>query len=151
MEQDATRGQIRALLEGQPFGVLCTQGEGQPYGSVVAFAHDDELCSLVFATPVETHKYRMLVACDRVALVIDDRGLYPDDVRRAAAITAIGRALRLQTGMALSWWRARLLERHPQLAAFLGAQDNALFRVDVERYKLVTHLQEVSIWNPWGS
>ena len=151
MEQDSVRGQIRALLEGQPFGVLCTQGDGQPYGSVVALAHDDELRSLVFATPVETHKYRLLMACDRVALVIDDRGLYPDDARRAAAITAIGRALRLQTGLALEWWRARLVERHPQIAAFVGARDSALFRVDVERYKLVTRLQEVHVWEPWES
>ena len=30
----ATR--IKSLIRGQPFGVLCTQGEGQPYGSLVA-------------------------------------------------------------------------------------------------------------------
>ena len=34
----ATRQRIRSLLEEQPFAVLCTQGGGQPYGSVIAFA-----------------------------------------------------------------------------------------------------------------
>ena len=34
---------IRRLTSGQPYAVLCTQGEGQPYGSLVAFAFSDEV------------------------------------------------------------------------------------------------------------
>ena len=142
------QAQIRVLLEGQPFGVLCTQGDGQPYGSVVAFAYDDELCSLVFATPEDTHKYRLLIACDRVALVIDSRSEHPNDAKGAAAVTVTGRAVRLWSGLGRDWWGARLLERHPQLAAFFSARHAVLFRVDVERYKLVTQLQEVEVWDP---
>lgn len=41
-------GRIRALLEGQPFAVLCTQGGGEPYGSLVAFASSAQLGSVVF-------------------------------------------------------------------------------------------------------
>ena len=29
---------IRRLVDGQLYGVLCTQGQGQPYGSLVAYA-----------------------------------------------------------------------------------------------------------------
>jgi len=148
MGQDAVREQIRALLEGQPFGVLCTQGDGQPYGSVVALAYDGELCSLAFATPADTHKYRLLVECDRVALVLDTRSEHPGDALSAAAVTATGRAVRLWPGLGRDWWRARLIERHPQLVAFFSARDAVVFRVDIERYKLVTRLQEIHVWEP---
>jgi hypothetical protein len=141
--------EIRAVLEGQPFGVLCTQGSGQPYGSVVAYAYDGELNCLAFATPVDTVKYRLLVECHRVALVIDTRSQYPDDAQRASAVTATGSALCLWPGVGRKWWRQRLIERHAQLASFYDAPSSALFRVDVERYKLVTRFQEVRVWEPW--
>ena len=140
--------QIRALLAGQPFGVLCTQGDGQPYGSVVAFAYDEDLRCLAFATSEGTYKYRLLCECDRVALVMDTRSQYPDDAIRASAITAIGRAARLPPDADMALWQARLAERHPQLAAFFSAPDTALFKVDIERYILVTRFQEVQVWEP---
>jgi hypothetical protein len=117
----------------------------------VALANDDECASLAFATPEDTFKYRLLCECDRVALVIDTRSQYPDDAMRAAAVTATGRAVRLQPGTALAWWQARLTERHPQLAAFFGTRNTALVRVDVERYKLVTRFQEVHVWELQGA
>ena len=86
-EATALREQIARLLDGQPFAVLCTQGGGQPYGSVVAFAFDDELSSFVFATPKTTRKYRLLSQCARVALVVDNRGRFPGDLMKVSAVT----------------------------------------------------------------
>ena len=34
---------IEKLVNSQMYAVLCTQGEGQPYGSLVAFAFSDDL------------------------------------------------------------------------------------------------------------
>ena len=51
-EPRAVREQIRALIDEQPFAVLCTQGGGQPYGSLIAFAPSDDLLAIAFATPV---------------------------------------------------------------------------------------------------
>ena len=68
---------IHALVSEEAFAVLCTQGEGQPYGSVVAFAFDHDLKAFVFATPRATRKFRLLSECDRVALVVDNRGKFP--------------------------------------------------------------------------
>jgi nitroimidazol reductase NimA-like FMN-containing flavoprotein (pyridoxamine 5'-phosphate oxidase superfamily) len=148
MEQDTVREQIRALLQGQPFGVLCTQGDGQPYGSIVAFAYDEELGSLAFATPEGTFKYRQLCECDRVAMVIDTRAQHPNDARGASAITSVGRAVRLQPGGGLEEWQARLEERHPDLAAFFGAGSTAIFCIDVDLHKLITRFQNVHVWEP---
>ena len=38
LRESEIRQRIRALLNEQPFAVLCTQGGGQPYGSVIAYA-----------------------------------------------------------------------------------------------------------------
>ena len=37
---------IRNLVTSQPFAVLCTQGSGQPYGSVVAFATSQDRATI---------------------------------------------------------------------------------------------------------
>ena len=75
---------IRKLVEGQPYAVLCTQGQGQPYGSLVAYAVTPDLAFAVFATPRATRKFRLLSECDRVALLIDNRSRFPG--RRGAGL-----------------------------------------------------------------
>ena len=147
-EQRAVREQIRALLQGQPFAVLCTQGGGQPYGSVVAYAYSDDLCSATFATPVATRKYRLLCECENVALVVDSRSQHPEDMMQVEALTATGRAVQLQAGPEYDRWATRLTARHPQLQTFVAAPSSALFRVDIVRYLHVTRFQEVHQWIP---
>ena len=139
---------IRTLVSEEPFAVLCTQGEGQPYGSVVAFAFDQDLRSFVFATPVATRKYRLLSECDRVALVVDNRAKYPGDLMRVGAVTITGRAQRLEPGPGYARWSGLLVERHPYLQAFVDAPSTALFRVAVVRFLHVTRFQEVRQWLP---
>jgi heme iron utilization protein len=68
---------IRRLVDGQLYGVLCTQGQGQPYGSLVAYAMTPDLDSAVFATQKATRKYRLLSGCAHVALVVDNRSALP--------------------------------------------------------------------------
>jgi uncharacterized protein YhbP (UPF0306 family) len=139
---------IRALLETERFAVLCTQGEGQPYGSVVAFAFGPDLRSFAFATPVATRKFRLLSECERVALVVDNRGRFPEDMMKVEAITATGRAHQLEPGAEFESWAGRLTARHPYLKAFVKAPSTALFRVDVVRFLHVTRFQEVRQWIP---
>ena len=147
-ERRAVRERIRALLQGQPFAVLCTQGGGQPYGSVVAYAYSDDLCSFTFATPVATRKYRLLCECENVALVVDSRSQHPEDMMRVEALTATGRAVQLGAGPEYDCWAALLTARHPQLLSFVAAPSSALFRVDIVRYLHVTRFQEVHQWIP---
>ena len=95
---------IRRLLDGQLYGVLCTQGHGQPYGSLVAFAMTPDLDSAVFATQKATRKYRLLSKCAHVALVVDNRSALPGGLMEVEAVTATGRAREMATG---SWPFAR--------------------------------------------
>ncbi len=139
---------IQRLAEAEPFAVLCTQGGGQPYGSVVGFAFSQDLKTFVFATSVATRKYRLLSDCDRVALVIDNRGGFPDDLMKVSAVTITGRARQLEPGPEHEYWSGLLTERHPYLKSFVDAASTALFRVDAVRFLHVTRFQEVRQWIP---
>ena len=71
------RDRVRRLLETQRYAVLCTQGDGQPYGSLVAFAATSDLRHVTFATPTTTRKSRLRSECPQVALVCGDRAEQP--------------------------------------------------------------------------
>ena len=139
---------IQALVHQEPFAVLCTQAGGQPYGALVAFAFSVDLKHFVFATPLATRKYRLLSECDHVALLVDNRGRFPDDMMKVSAVTVTGRASQVEPGAEDEPWAALLTARHPYLKAFVQAPSTALFRVDVVRYLHVTRFQEVRQWIP---
>lgn len=139
---------IQALVKEEPFAVLCTQGEGQPYGSVVAFAFDHDSKSFVFATPRATRKFRLLSQCDRVALVVDNRGRYPGDLMKVGAVTVTGKAQEVEPGPDFEDWARMLTDRHPYLKSFVESPSTALFRVQAVRFLHVTRFQEVRQWIP---
>jgi uncharacterized protein YhbP (UPF0306 family) len=149
VEHAASHRRIQTLMTEQPYGVLCTQGEGKPYGSLIAFVANAQLDALVFTTPTDTHKFRLLKACDRVALVVDNRGIFrPDDPTRLDAVTATGRAVRLAESDGADVWRKRLIRKHPQMEGFITLPNSVMFRVDINRYTYVNGLQRVYHWMP---
>lgn len=147
-ENEPLAGRIRRLVLEEPFGVLCTQGDGQPYGSVVGFAFCEDLRAAVFATPVATRKFRLLSENDRVALVVDNRPRHADNMMEVESITATGRAAELERGAEYDRWAEILIRRHPQFRSFVHAASTALFRIDITRYFHVTRFQEVTQWIP---
>ena len=147
-DEHAVRKSIERLVQKQPYAVLCTQGEGQPYGSLVALAVSDDLGWAVFATPITTRKYRLLSECDHVALVIDSRSGSIDDMMQIEAITATGRARQVAAGAEFEREAGLLVGRHPQLELFVRAPSTALFRVELIRYFHVTRFQVVRQWTP---
>lgn len=139
---------IREVLDGQAFGVLCTQGMGQPYGSLVAYSFTEDLKNLFFATPRATRKYMLLRRCDRVSMVIDTRSRYPREMKKIQALTVTGRAKEMPAGDMCDRAVRCLGERHPYLEGFLESESTARFRIRVTRYFHVTRFQEVSQWTP---
>jgi nitroimidazol reductase NimA-like FMN-containing flavoprotein (pyridoxamine 5'-phosphate oxidase superfamily) len=139
---------IERLLDSQKYAVLATQGEGQPYASLIAVAVSEDLSAATFATPVTTRKYNLLVECDRVALFIDSRSEGEDDMMQIQAVTATGRAVELEQGSEWDSWSKRLIDRHPHLGAFVRSPTSALFRIDFVRFFHVTRFQEVHQWRP---
>jgi nitroimidazol reductase NimA-like FMN-containing flavoprotein (pyridoxamine 5'-phosphate oxidase superfamily) len=139
---------IRRLLEAQPYGVLCTQGQGQPYGSLVAYAMTRDLDTVVFSTPMATRKYRLLSECDQVALVVDNRSGLPGELMDVEAVTATGRAHEVAAGPEFEQWSHMLIDRHPYLDTFVRSASSALFRIEIVRYFHVSRFQEVRQWDP---
>ena len=139
---------IKGLIDSQKYAVLATQGAGQPYASLVAYAVSEDLSAATFATPVTTRKYHLLVECDRVALFTDNRSEGEDDMMHIEAATATGRAVELEQGPEWDKWSERLIDRHPHLDAFVRSPTSALFRIDFIRFFHVTRFQEVHQWRP---
>jgi len=139
---------ILHVLHTEPYAVLATQGDGQPYASIVAYAVTEDARTAVFATPIATRKYRLLTGCDRVALLIDNRCAHSDDMMRIEAITATGRAFHVERGPEFDRWASVLTAKHPHLAAFVASPSVALFRVDIVRFFHVKRFQEVHEWRP---
>ena len=144
------RERIERLAIGQPYAVLCTQGEGQPYGALVAFAFTDDLKQVVFATPKATRKYRTLSQCDHVALVIDNRPDQAGELMDIEAVTATGRAVLIERveDDEFKHWADLLVARHAYLKDFAASPSCALFRIDIVRYFHVVRFQEVRQWIP---
>jgi nitroimidazol reductase NimA-like FMN-containing flavoprotein (pyridoxamine 5'-phosphate oxidase superfamily) len=134
------------LVTSEPFAVLCTQADGEPYGSVVAFAFAVDLKSFVFGTPRETRKYRLLTQCDRVALVVDSRDQYPGELNKIEAVTMTGRAQQVEPGSDYVEAAQLLVARHPYLKSFVENPLTALFRIDAAHFLYVTRFQEVYHW-----
>jgi nitroimidazol reductase NimA-like FMN-containing flavoprotein (pyridoxamine 5'-phosphate oxidase superfamily) len=139
---------IRRLVASQPYAVLCTQGQGQPYGSLVAFAMTPDLTSAVFATPRATRKFRLLSKCDHVALLIDNRSEFPGQLMEVEAVTATGRAAMVAEGLEFEHWARLLTDRHAYLAQFARSASCSLFRISIIRYFHVSRFQEVRQWVP---
>jgi len=139
---------IRRLLVEQPYAVLCTQSQSQPYGSLVAFAASEDLKMLVFSTPVTTRKYRLLTECEHVSLLIDSRSASSEDMMGIEAVTVTGHAHVVAAGTEFDRWAGLLTARHPHLSEFVRAESSALVRVEVVRYFLVCRFQEVRQWVP---
>lgn len=148
--EPALHERIRALMTEQPYAVLCTQGGGQPYGSMVAFAANRELNTVVFATPITTRKYRLLSECGRVALVIDNRVRFHGDLSRIEAVTATGKSVSLSENSELELLQELLIHKHPYMQDFICAPSTALICINIIRYLHVVRLQEVHEWIPPG-
>ncbi|MHC4828942.1 MAG: pyridoxamine 5'-phosphate oxidase family protein [Planctomycetota bacterium] len=149
LRPESRADRIRALVLSQPYAVLSTQGEGQPYASLLAVATTPDLSSIVFSTPRTTRKYGLLEGCDRVAFLFDSRSDQTEDLMAIEAVTVTGRSAEIASGTAaFGRWGKLLIDRHPHLAQFVEAPSCALFRVAVVRAFHVVRFQEVAEWTP---
>lgn len=142
MSDQNLRERVRELFERQRLAVLATHAEGQPHGSLMAFAFSDDLSRLYFVTPRATRKFSNLEHDERAAAVIDNRLNEDDDFREAMAVTASGRAREIENderreGLAI------YLARFPYLKDFAASPSCAFLEMRVEHYSVVWRFQNV--------
>ena len=142
-DQSQLAQRLRDLFSSQSLAVLATQGDGQPYGSLVAFAATDDLRHLLFATTRATRKYANMMKDPRVAMVMDSRSNEESDFHQAIAVTATG-----QVNDAVGSEKDRLvklyLSKHPHLVDFVSSPTCALVKLEVETYYIVSQFQNVT-------
>lgn len=139
---DPVAREIRNLLERQPLAVLATQGGGQPYTSLMAYAFTEDLRFLLFATAMSTRKHRNITGESRVALLVDDRSNNEEDFQNAAALTIVGEACEVDFDER-DYYCGLYLRRHPSLETFLVSPSTVLFKIDVHKYLLVSRFEDV--------
>jgi len=135
---------LKDLFSSQPLAVLATQGNGQPYGNLVAFAATEDLKGLLFATARGTRKFANITTDPRVAMVMDSRTNQKADFQRAVAVTATGIVEEVE-----SEERDHLLKlylsKHPHLKKFVKSPNCALLKVKVDSYYVVKRFQNVMV------
>lgn len=140
--KNAVPAEIKKLLDSQPLAVLATQGDGQPYTSLMAYAYTEDLRFLVVATAMSTRKHRNITGEARVALLVDDRSNNGEDFQNAAAVTILGNACEIGQEER-QFYSSLYLERHPGLGDFLAAPSTVSVKIDVHTYLLVVRFGEV--------
>ena len=133
---------IKGILDLQKLSVLATQGDGRPYGSLVAFAATSDLKTLLFATKRATRKYSNLLAHPDVAMVIDTRTNQVADFSDATAVTALGEVEEVDADDRQEFLNI-YIEKHPNLKEFVQSPTCALLRVRVKNYIVVSRFQNV--------
>ncbi len=151
---------IAQLLTAQLVGVLATNQamlaqsgptpsgpthSGQPYTSLMAFAHTPDLHYLIIATLKETQKHANLLQNACLSLLIDNRCNSVADYQHAVAISVIGRAEIIPEDAA-ERLQALFLAKHPQLRAFVTNPECALLRISVQCYRVVSEFQATEVY-----
>jgi hypothetical protein len=108
----------------------------------------DDLRFAAFTTSRATRKFRLLIECPQVALLIDNRSKYPNELMKVEAVTATGRVELLEQGPEFERWANMLTQRHNYLKRFVESSSCGLFRVEILRYLHVSRFQEVRQWIP---
>lgn len=129
------------------FAVLATSDKGKPYTSLIAFALTPDRRTLIFATPRATSKYENMISEPAVSILLDNRSQNAEDIHRAQAVTLLGTAKDVITDVQKAEYRTLLLERHPELAAFIDEPGTSLLAVTLQRAVHVAHFQKVSRWS----
>jgi heme iron utilization protein len=136
---------VEAALKFSRFGVLATEGYGQPHASLIAITPVESCRQLVFATYRSTRKFRNLAQNGKVAILFDVGNTDRSGLQKSYVITAFGYAEEILIEENDSTLSAHL-KRHPDLGPFLSSPDCALILVTVENYQVVRDIDDVMWW-----
>ena len=142
-QEEKLRQKIHNLLIKQKLGVLSTHNQGQPWGSLVAFAVTSDLKHIVFATPSGSRKFANIMDDVRVSRLLDNSVNTKSDFTKAIGVTVLGRARKLRKSPSSKLLNA-YLAKHDNLRGFVLSRDCALMCIDVESYHVVEKFEQLS-------
>jgi heme iron utilization protein len=136
---------VEAALQSSRFGVLATEGYGQPHASLIAVTPVESCRQLVFATYRSTRKFRNLAHNGKVAVLFEIGNTDRSNLQKRYVITAFGYAEEIRIEENEPTLNIHL-KRHPDLGPFLRSTDCALILVKVESYQVVHGIDNVMWW-----
>jgi heme iron utilization protein len=136
--------EIKDLISMQKVFVLCTQDDGSPYGSLIAYAFTEDLKKFYFSTSRNSRKFQYLIKNPRAAFVIDNRCDAGADLLKTKllTVTAASKEVDVQEEEYITAEKM-LRKRHPALSVFLDEPSTAIIRLDTLRFFYVTQFQDV--------
>lgn len=137
---------VEESLRTNGLGVLATEGDGQPYASLVAVTAMNDSLHLIFATYRNTGKYKNLINNGKVAILFENRNTKSLSQPDIVVVTAFGYAKEVDITDYDSFRDAHLL-KHPELKSFLSATGCAIFQVKVNAYQIVRGIDDINWWN----
>lgn len=137
---------VEDVLHASLHAVLATEGQGQPYASLIAVTPAEGFLQIIFATYRDTRKYANLNNNPKVAILFEDRGGDGFNQENINVLTAFGRAEEVNKAVSDAPLQAHLL-RHPELESFLLSEECAIFRVSVESYQAVWGIDDFDWWS----
>jgi nitroimidazol reductase NimA-like FMN-containing flavoprotein (pyridoxamine 5'-phosphate oxidase superfamily) len=132
---------MKALVREKDICVLATVSGGKPHCSLMAYVADDDCREIYMVTHRETSKYKNLKENPAVSLLIDtreERGAFPGVEARALTVSGVFQEIDEEEKRA--GVHARLLDRHPNLGAFLDDSDAELLCIRVNSFLLLDGL-----------
>ena len=141
-EVDATWTRLQKLMESQLLGVLSTRIGLQPYSNLVAFATDDDLRLIYFATTRATRKYGNILQDPQASFLVDDRNNTVQDFHQTSVVTAMGLVHEVKETGREAFLNA-YLKKHPVLESFVLSPNCAHLKINVTKYIVVTRFQNV--------
>jgi nitroimidazol reductase NimA-like FMN-containing flavoprotein (pyridoxamine 5'-phosphate oxidase superfamily) len=140
--------EIKALCHDQPFAVLATEGEGQPYTSLISFAVSEDLKKIVFSTPAGTRKFNLIANNNKVSVMIDNRSDQPESINLIRGLTITGQARVLKDPGEIEQWSRALTAKHNYLYKFVKSPTSSLILIEANHFFYVRRFQEVYQWIP---
>ena len=92
LDEYELRKRVNELLFNQRLAVLSSNMKDQPYPSLIAFAHTNDLQNLFFTTLRNSNKYKNIKNNPKISILIDNRGNSPSDISDAIAVSVFGTA-----------------------------------------------------------
>ncbi|MDP3462078.1 MAG: pyridoxamine 5'-phosphate oxidase family protein [Bacteroidales bacterium] len=137
---------IQNVLQTSKLAVLATEGEGQPYASLIVITPVSDFKQMIFATYRNTRKFENLLNNGRVAVLIQGEESDMSFKQSDYALTAFGHA---QQVCKADYEEAlqKHLKRHPDQANYMLNADLALMLITIEKFQVVRGFDDVSWWS----
>jgi nitroimidazol reductase NimA-like FMN-containing flavoprotein (pyridoxamine 5'-phosphate oxidase superfamily) len=127
--------EIKKFVREKDFCVMATSSGGTPHCSLMAYVSGEDEGEIYMVTHRNTTKYRNLLENPSVSLLVDTR----EDFRRGEgkALTIEGIFQRIDDEAMQRSVKERLLDRHPNLEAFLFHPDAEPFCIKIRSFLLL--------------